>query len=105
MRIKIIVIFLLLLSPLISFAQPYPDTCPAEARNILEAVGGCAVVDCNKFSAICQKCCVETSAQLPVQPTQNLDRINQNRIPIIVILVIAAGIVILWLRRHKTKKK
>ncbi len=54
--------FLSLLLPAFSFGATYPASCPAEARGIVEAVGGCAAISCSQYEAICAKCCPSGSA-------------------------------------------
>lgn len=49
--------FLSLLLPALSFGATYPASCPAEARGIVEAIGGCAEISCSQYGAICAKCC------------------------------------------------
>src|SRR3989344_3380946 len=44
--------------PQISTAkEEYPSTCPPEAIAIVNAVGGCAAVNPQSFSAVYDKCC------------------------------------------------
>src|SRR3989344_6204631 len=57
---KIIFLGLLLFVPV--SAQTYQVSCPAEAKAIVEAVGGCSVVDKAQYSAVYEKCCVVSSA-------------------------------------------
>ena len=51
---------LLLFLPAPSLAVPdasYPDTCPAAAKAVLDALGGCPAVNASQYPAINEKCC------------------------------------------------
>ena len=103
MRILIITLFLIL-STQISFAQTYPSTCPSEAIGVLNAVGGCAAVDCNRFPAICQKCCTvqETESQVATpQPTYVSYPTPSSNVFIIVGIVITILVIGFIFLRHK----
>ena len=97
-------VFLFLLLPT-SLAQSYPSTCPAEAIGIVEAVGGCVAVDCEKYPAICQECCIveETESQVATpQPTYvSYPTPSSNMIIIvgIVITILVIGFVVLLRKR------
>lgn len=95
----------LLLSMTISFAQTYPSTCPSEAIGILEAVGGCDAVDCDRFPAICEKCCVKaiTPIAAPIREIQPSYTSPQSSNGIIIVVVIAALIIsfVIWFLKGK----
>ena len=42
----------------VSFAATYPASCPAEAKAIVEAVGGCSVVNKSQYPSVYDKCCI-----------------------------------------------
>lgn len=64
---KIIILSLLFSFPF--FIRPvfaaYPSSCSSDSQNILNAVGGCLSIDCNSYTGICGKCCIE-NAQAPI---------------------------------------
>lgn len=66
-KISLITIFYLLIANF-SFAASYPASCPTEAKAIVDAVGGCSAVDKNIYSAVYNKCCVNsvTSDSKPI---------------------------------------
>lgn len=63
---KIIILTLLISSPF--FYRPafaaYPSSCSSDSQNILNAVGGCLSIDCNSYTGICGKCCIENAQAL-----------------------------------------
>ena len=71
-KFTLITIFYLLFTNL-SFAETYPNSCPAEAQAIVKAVGGCSAVKKNQYPSVYEKCCAlpapsAGSGQAPVTP-------------------------------------
>lgn len=69
---KITISLLLFLFTPFSFAASYPSSCPAEAKAIVEAVGGCSAVNKNQYPSVYEKCCAlpapVTPKPMPVKP-------------------------------------
>ena len=66
MKFKFILISALVticLFPTVSLGASYPATCPVEAQGVLTALGGCGVVDCSLYGAICSKCGCSSKSQ------------------------------------------
>jgi hypothetical protein len=45
--------------------EEYKADCPPEAKEILDAVGGCDFINCSKYPAICEHCCPECGEGYP----------------------------------------
>lgn len=57
--------FALSLSNGLAFAETYPNSCPSEARSILNAVGGCSAVNRSSYPSVYEKCCVKSASVSP----------------------------------------
>ncbi len=104
-KLLIALIFIALFSAT-SFAQTYPDTCPPEAQGILNAVGGCAAVDCQKFPVICEKCCVTSNASVQSSSSSTAISAAQDSsdlaVASIVIIIVIVAIAAVLIRRKQT---
>ncbi len=55
-----------------AIAESYPNSCPAEARSVLSAVGGCSAVDKNQYSTVYEKCCALPASATPTPSVTSL---------------------------------
>ena len=86
------VLYLYFLSSFV-FAASYPNSCPSEARAIVDAVGGCAEVDKNAYAAVYEQCCA-----LPAPAP------NKSVVLWISLVVVVVGLGIgIWHFRQKSK--
>lgn len=90
--IPIIVFYLLIMNVSFVFAATYPATCPAEAKAIVEIVGGCSAVDRNFYSAIWNKCCVSSTPTVTPAPVTVPSVIPDKTSPVISPSVIPAPV-------------
>ena len=90
-RILSLSLFSVFFLPLVSLAQSYPTSCPETAQSILNAVGGCSIIDAETYSNIYAKCCVTVAS-------------NSNLIIYLVVAVLVVALVI-WLILTKRKNK
>jgi len=95
-KTKLIIMLVMMLLPTLAFAQSYPDTCPQEAQGVLNAVGGCEEVDCNQFSAICEKCCTQNSS---VSSAKGI--ISSPLFLGILAFIVVAGSLVIWKVKQK----
>lgn len=74
-------------------AAVYKETCPSEAKAILDAVGGCSAVNCTEYFAICEDCCeAGAAANVTATPTSALPAAATQKQPGFEIILALSGI-------------
>ena len=63
--LMLLVSFVAFIPVSVGVEEEYRADCPDEAKAILDAVGGCDAIDCSKYPAICEKCCLECEEESP----------------------------------------
>jgi hypothetical protein len=75
------VLFIFFFFPSLSFSASYPVSCPVEAESIIDAVGGCAVIDPGQYSSIYGKCCSTSATLVPESSSEPTLEEPQEYIP------------------------
>lgn len=93
-KIHLIILSLIITFPFISSAARYSSNCPAEAKSILTAIGGCSTIDKVVYSNIYTKCCMI----VPPNPMFSKGTI-------IIPILILALIVLIFIKKNKNLQK